>query len=160
MGSPPNHGWIARRVDRRRGALLLLVLSMLTLFLMIGTLMLVLATRARTTARAFADVISEGGLANLAARDLLDEALMVLLRGRQPSPAPAPPPKGWWTHCATLFTRRRAQRGAQRGARPLQGTSVAHPPRRHTHSSRGTPPAPHTSGRRTCAAAFLIATRN
>jgi len=77
----------------RRGALLLLVLSMLTLFLMIGTLMLVLATRARTTARAFADVVSDGGLANLAARDLLDEALMVFLRGRQPSPAPAATPR-------------------------------------------------------------------
>jgi hypothetical protein len=76
----------------RRGALLLLVLSMLTLFLMIGTLMLALATRARTTARAFADVVSDGGLANLAARDLLDEALMGLLRGRQPPPAPTPPP--------------------------------------------------------------------
>jgi len=74
-----------RESSHRRGALLLLVLSMLTLFLMIGALMLVLATRARTTARAFADVIADGGLENLAARDLLDEALMVFLRGRQPT---------------------------------------------------------------------------
>lgn len=86
-------GLAPRRSEaNRRGALLLLVLSMLTLFLMIGTLMLVLATRARTTARAFADVVSDGGLANLAARDLLDEALMVFLRGRQPAAAPALPP--------------------------------------------------------------------
>jgi len=64
---------------------------MLTLFLMIGTLMLVLATRARTTARAFADVVADGGLASLAARDLLDEALMVFLRGRQPTGGGGPP---------------------------------------------------------------------
>ena len=92
MISSRTRGRSFRQAGGRRGALLLLVLSMLTLFLMIGTLMLALATRARTTARAFADVVSDGGLGNLAARDLLDEALMVLLRGRQPPPAPTPPP--------------------------------------------------------------------
>lgn len=90
MVRTPRHLTPRRESSHRRGALLLLVLSMLTLFLMIGTLMLVLATRARTTARAFADVIADGGLANLAARDLLDEALMVFLRGRQPAGGNAP----------------------------------------------------------------------
>lgn len=85
MVRAPRHLTPRQAPSHRRGALLLLVLSMLTLFLMIGTLMLVLATRARTTARAFADVIADGGLANLTARDLLDEALMVFLRGRQPA---------------------------------------------------------------------------
>ncbi len=93
MLTSPNTGEKSANRHRRRGALLLLVLSMLTLFLMIGTLMLVLATRARTTARAFADVVSDGGLANLAARELLDEALMVFLRGRQPAGGGAPAPR-------------------------------------------------------------------
>lgn len=66
----------------RRGALLLLVLSMLTLFMMIGTLMLTLAIRARSTARAFADAVAGPGIHGGEARGLLDEALMVLLRGR------------------------------------------------------------------------------
>jgi hypothetical protein len=83
-----------RPKDRgRRGALLLLVLSMLTLFLMMGTLMMVLATRARSTARAFADTVAGPGNRAAAARGLLDEALMRLLRGAPPADhgeAPAP----------------------------------------------------------------------
>ena len=106
----------------RRGALLLLVLSMLTLFLMIGTLMLVLATRARTTARAFAEVVSDGGLANLAARDLLDEALMVLLRGRQPLPAAAAPPR------ESLLGDRYGGTTLQRGVDALQTPGTPPPP--------------------------------
>ena len=78
---------------RRRGALLLLVLSMLAFFLMIGALMLVFATRARTTARAYADVVAEGGLGNISARELLDEALMLFLRGRQPTDGAGPRPR-------------------------------------------------------------------
>jgi hypothetical protein len=72
----------------RRGALLLLVLGMLTLFLMIGTLMLVLALRARSTARAFADAVAGSGNRAAAARALLDEALMRLLRGSPPATTP------------------------------------------------------------------------
>jgi hypothetical protein len=69
----------------RRGALLLLVLGMLTLFMMIGTLMMVLALRARSTARAFADAVAGAGNRAAAARGLLDEALMTLIRGAAPS---------------------------------------------------------------------------
>jgi hypothetical protein len=70
---------LARPTLGRRGALLLLVLSVLTLFMMIGTLMLVLAMRARTTARAFADATAAAD--SLLPQAMLDEALMVLLRG-------------------------------------------------------------------------------
>lgn len=77
----------------RRGALLLLVLSMLTLFLMIGTLMIVLATRARTTARAFADATATGGSRQLEARGLLEKALMVLLRGQADGGQPGTVPE-------------------------------------------------------------------
>jgi hypothetical protein len=65
----------------RRGMLLLLVLSMLTLFLMAGALMMVLATRARTTARAFSTAANTNSSGGIQSRRLLDEALMVLLRG-------------------------------------------------------------------------------
>jgi hypothetical protein len=67
----------------RRGVLLLLVLSVLTLFLMLGAIMLVLATRARTTARAFANATNTAAIPTLQAQAALDEALMVLLRGSQ-----------------------------------------------------------------------------
>ena len=74
-----------RQADRR-GVLLLLVLSALTLFIMIGALMLVIATRSRTSARAFATV-TESGL--LQSRAALDEALMLLLRGSKSPLHPA-----------------------------------------------------------------------
>jgi len=68
------------RADRR-GALLLLVLTALTMFMMIGTLMLIIATRSRTSARAFSDAAAAVSTESLQSRALLDEALMVLLRG-------------------------------------------------------------------------------
>jgi hypothetical protein len=82
LARPPHRG--------RRGALLLLVLSMLTLFMMIGTLMLVLAMRARSTARAFADAVAGPGNRAATARGLLDEALMTLVRGTVPAAGVAP----------------------------------------------------------------------
>jgi len=72
----------------RRGVLLLLVLSALTLFIMLGALMLVTATRARTSARAFADAASSASAGSAEARAVLDDALMMLLRG---SKGPMPP---------------------------------------------------------------------
>jgi len=65
----------------RRGMLLLLVLSMLSLFLMMGTLAIVMATRARETSIAYAAVTA--GVANRAvlAKQLTTEALMMLIRG-------------------------------------------------------------------------------
>ena len=65
----------------RRGALLLLVLTSLSLFMMIGAAMLVIATRSRTAARAFSDATSSTANGSIQASAMLDEALMVLLRG-------------------------------------------------------------------------------
>jgi hypothetical protein len=64
----------------RRGVLLLVVLSMLTLFLMLGATYLVAASRARRAARAFADsanatVRTEDGV------KLVDAALLSVVRG-------------------------------------------------------------------------------
>ncbi|MEX0671567.1 MAG: hypothetical protein WD060_14040 [Pirellulales bacterium] len=71
-----------RRVPpSRRGALLLLVLTSLTLFMMIGAVMLVVATRSRTAARAFSDATNSTASGSMQAWAMLDEALMVLLRG-------------------------------------------------------------------------------
>lgn len=64
----------------RRGVLLLVVLSMLTLFLMLGATYLVAATRARRAARAFAD----SGVATTQAAygaQLVDTAFLSLVRG-------------------------------------------------------------------------------
>ena len=67
----------------RRGALLLLVLTSLTFFMMIGTLMLITATRSRTSARAFSDAANSAATGSLQSRAMLDEALLLLLRGRK-----------------------------------------------------------------------------
>jgi hypothetical protein len=69
--------------DRRRGAILLISLTALTFFMMIGTLLLITATRSRTTARAFADVASSSATTTAQADAILDEALLVVLRGRR-----------------------------------------------------------------------------
>jgi hypothetical protein len=66
---------------RRRGVLLLLVLSALTMFMMLGALMLVLATRTRTAARAFSTASTTVSRDDGRGRAALDEALMRLLRG-------------------------------------------------------------------------------
>jgi hypothetical protein len=71
----------------RRGVLLLLVLSALTMFMMLGALMLVLATRARTSARAFSNASTAVTRDDGRGRAALDEALMRLLRGPLTPPA-------------------------------------------------------------------------
>lgn len=71
------------RPQSRRGMLLLLVLSMLTLFLLLGTTFLVLATRARTASRAFMAATSDIEASPALPRALLDEALLMLIRGSQ-----------------------------------------------------------------------------
>jgi len=65
----------------RRGALLLLVLGVLTLFLLMGTMMLTLATRTRTTAKAFAAVTAGQAARPLLARRQLEQAILSLVRG-------------------------------------------------------------------------------
>jgi hypothetical protein len=76
-----------RPPSSRRGVLLLLVLSALTLFMMLGALMIVLATRSRSAARAFASATSAAAADGLQSRVLLDEALLALLRGGNGLPA-------------------------------------------------------------------------
>ena len=65
----------------RRGALLLLVLGFLTMFMLIGAVMLTLATRARTSSRAFAAATAGTATGPISARKQLEEALLQLLRG-------------------------------------------------------------------------------
>jgi len=65
----------------RRGVMLLLVLSLLTLFLLMGTMLLVSATRTRAAARAFMAVATDVETSPVLPRALLDEALLILIRG-------------------------------------------------------------------------------
>jgi hypothetical protein len=67
----------------RRGVLLLVVLSMLTLFLMLGTTYLIVATRARATARAFAKASAEAAspVGAIEGQRLVDEAFRIVARG-------------------------------------------------------------------------------
>ena len=68
-------------MERRRGVLLLVVLSTLIVFLLLGTLLLTQSTRSRTAARAFATMNASSASNGALARDVLDEALMQLIRG-------------------------------------------------------------------------------
>lgn len=65
----------------RRGALLLLVLGVLTMFVLVGTVMLTLATRARSSSRAFAAATAGTAAGPMLARVQLEQALLQLVRG-------------------------------------------------------------------------------
>jgi hypothetical protein len=72
-----------RLTHRRRGVLLLVVLSMLTLFMMLGATYLVLAARARATARAFAAATNGSSSLPSASQgqSFADDAFMRVVRG-------------------------------------------------------------------------------
>ena len=72
---------IKASIESRRGVLLLVVLSTLIVFLLLGTLLLTQSTRSRTAARAFATMNASSSSNGALARDVLDEALMQLVRG-------------------------------------------------------------------------------
>lgn len=65
----------------RRGVLLLVVISMLTLFLLLGTTYLVVAARARQAARAQARLAIESAATGVAPARLLDAVLLKVVRG-------------------------------------------------------------------------------
>jgi hypothetical protein len=69
------------RVPTRRGVLLLVVLSLLTLFLLLGTTFLVLSSRARTTARAFVKLTENPVRASEAYEPMLRRAVRQVIRG-------------------------------------------------------------------------------
>ena len=69
----------------RRGVLLLVVLSMLTLFMMLGVAYVIMASRARDTSRAFSRAVSEARFVEQGDRQLLEQALLLLVRGADPS---------------------------------------------------------------------------
>ena len=66
---------------RRRGVLLLVVLSMLTLFMLLGTTYVVLASRFRSTSRAFLKIADDQNTAPYAHRNRLREAAVQVIRG-------------------------------------------------------------------------------
>ena len=70
-----------RPARARRGVLLLVVLSMLTLFLMLGAAYVVATSRARETARAYARLTLGSDSARIPAPRLLDSVMLTVLRG-------------------------------------------------------------------------------
>lgn len=71
----------ALRSPGRRGVLLLVVLSMLTLFLMLGAAYVVMATRSRDIARAFSRLSADSSETRINHAHFLDAALLTVLRG-------------------------------------------------------------------------------
>jgi hypothetical protein len=67
--------------SRRRGVLLLVVLSMLTLFLLLGTAYLVVSSRSRLTARAFNRLVMQSEEARIPVDRCLDQVLLHVVRG-------------------------------------------------------------------------------
>ena len=75
--------------ENRRGVLLLVVLSMLTLFLLLGAAYIAVAKRARMTSRAFANNITATAAAGVQERKFLDDAFLTIVRGTEASSAPS-----------------------------------------------------------------------
>jgi len=73
---------VLRSCQPRRGVLLLVVLSLLTLFMLLGTTYMVVTSRARATARAFARAGEAAHSPQSAAgRRFVDEAFLTIVRG-------------------------------------------------------------------------------
>jgi Tfp pilus assembly protein PilX len=75
------------RSPHRRGVLLLVVLSMLTLFLLLGTAYLVTSSRSRVAARAFNRLVMQSDSAMIPREKYLDETLLYVLRGGTTAPS-------------------------------------------------------------------------
>ena len=106
--------------------LLLVVLSMLTLFMLLGITYVVTASRARTTARAFAKLSAGVSEARLPTEHLLEESALLLLRGRRDpllsGREPASLSKSGTTHSLQFESLLVDQYG---NAPPLEGTVSA-----------------------------------
>ena len=76
-----NSRFVNSRFAERRGVLLLVCLSMLTLFVLLGTTYIVFASRTRTTARAFLNLSNEQRLANQSMKPMIQEAARQVMRG-------------------------------------------------------------------------------
>ena len=77
----------ACRVDRR-GVLLLVVLSILTLFLLLGATYIAVARRARMASKAFANNVTATAAAGVTERKLLEDAFLTVVRGTKAVSAP------------------------------------------------------------------------
>ena len=83
-----------RSWQSRRGVLLLVVLSMLTLFLMLGTAYLVVSSRSRQTARAFAKLAMQSDTFRIPSAQLVDAAFLRVVRGGTTFGVASVPPPG------------------------------------------------------------------
>ena len=110
----------------RRGVLLLVVLSMLSLFMLLGITYVVTTSRARTTARAFAKLSAGVAEARLPTEHLLEESALLLLRGRRDPILAAREPKSLSTSGTTFSLQFESLLVDQYGNEPpLEGTVSA-----------------------------------
>ena len=72
----------------RRGVLLLVVLSVLTLFLLLGATYIAVARRARMASKAFANNVTATAAAGVMERKLLEDAFLTVVRGTKAVSAP------------------------------------------------------------------------
>ena len=80
-GGSPQHVPAPMIGRERRGVLLLIVLSMLTLFMMLGAAYLIVATRSRETARAYAKLSLRNDNVRLPHSQIFDTVMLRVLRG-------------------------------------------------------------------------------
>ncbi|MGI9447560.1 MAG: hypothetical protein ACR2NI_07905, partial [Pirellulales bacterium] len=74
----------------RRGVLLLVVLSILTLFLLLGATYIAVARRARMASKAFANNVTATAAAGITERKLLEDAFLTVVRGTNAQANSAP----------------------------------------------------------------------
>ena len=67
----------------RRGVLLLVVLSMLTLFMLLGTTYLILASRTRSTSKAFLKLADDQAQTSVSLKPYLAQAALQVIRGTE-----------------------------------------------------------------------------
>jgi hypothetical protein len=117
---------LAPSAIQRRGVLLLVVLSMLTLFLLLGTAYLVVSTRSRVTARAFSRLVMQSEDVRVPSEVYLDRTLAHVIRGGTSTPLLPNPavPAAFESLLEDKYGSNSTLAGIARGVTAASGTSL------------------------------------